>query len=68
MLSLEYLIRRTNEKANEVNAPKYKIVPALYTYRTKLKHNKEQLELYAKVVDCIFTKFGLENELSNLLD
>ena len=67
-LSAEYIHRRTNEKINRLNAPKYKIIPVNYTNRSKSKNNKKQLELFIKAVDYIIVKFGLENELLNLLN
>ena len=66
--SPEYLLRRTNEKADGLNAPKYKIVPTSYMDLSKAKRDKAQLELLIKVVDYMTRKFGLEKELSDMFD
>ena len=42
VLSSEYLLRRTNEKADGENASKYKVVQAFYADRTKSKHDKKK--------------------------
>ena len=34
-LSAEYILRRTNKKTDRANAPKYKVVPAFYSNRSK---------------------------------
>ena len=39
-LSPDYLLRRTNEKADEANASKYKVAPAAYSYLIKAKREK----------------------------
>ena len=44
-LSLEYLLRRTNEKADGSNAPKYKVVPASYSDRSKGKCEKSTIRV-----------------------
>ena len=44
-LSPEYRIRRTNEKADGANAPKYKIVPAFYADRNKAKREKNTIRV-----------------------
>ena len=61
-LSTEYILQRTNDKADEVNAPKYKVGPASYTDRSKAKREKAQLELLIKVVDYMIQKFDLEKK------
>ena len=40
-LVLEYLIRRTNEKADGANAPRYKVIPAFYVDQSKAKREKK---------------------------
>ena len=40
-LSTEFVLRRTNEKAYEVNASKYKVVLVSYADRSKAKHEKK---------------------------
>ena len=67
-LSPEYILRRTNERADGANASMYKALPASYADRSKAKRQKAQLELLVKAVDYIIDKSDLENELSNLLD
>ena len=67
-LSAEYILRRTNEKADESNAPKYKVVPAFYSHRSKAKREKAQLELMIKIVDYMIQKFDLKKELSDMFD
>ena len=67
-LSTEYILQRTNEKTDGTNTPKYKIVPASYVNRSKVKRKKAQLELLIKVVDYMIQKFGLEKELSDKFD
>ena len=65
-LSTNYILRITNKKYDELNTPKFKVVPAYYVDRNKSK--KKQLELVFKVVYYIIAKFDLKNELSNLPD
>ena len=67
-LSSEYILRRTNVKADGTNAPKYKIVPAFYEDRSKAKREKARLELLIKVVDHMIQKYDLEKELSDMFD
>ena len=67
-LSVEYILRRTNEKADGSNAPKYKVVSAYYVDRSKEKREKTQLELLIKVVNHVIHKFGLEEELSEVFN
>ena len=65
-LSAEYILQRTNDKADGTNVPKYKIVPASYANRSKAKRKKVQLELLIKVLYYMIHKFGLEKELSDM--
>ena len=67
-LSSEYILRRTNEKVDETNISKYKVVPASCTDRSKAKRKKAQLELLIKIVDHMIHKFGLEKELSDMFN
>ena len=41
-LSLEYLIRRTNERYDVSNTPKYKVIPVDYANRSKSKKKKKK--------------------------
>ena len=50
-LSSEYVLQRTNKKADGSNTPKYKVVPTSYMDRSKSKREKAQLELLIKIVD-----------------
>ena len=63
-----YHIWRTNDKAGGANEPKYKVVPASYSHRSKVKHKKAQLELLIKIVDHMIHEFDLEKELSDMFD
>ena len=38
-------MRRTNEKVDGTNASKYKVVPALYSNRSKAKHVKKKITI-----------------------
>ena len=66
-LSPEYLLRRTNEKVDGLNAPKYKVVSTSNKDRSKVKRKKAQLELLIKVTDYIVRKFALEKELVDMI-
>ena len=44
-LSAEYILRRINEKADEANAPKYKIVPASYADQSEAKREKSTIRV-----------------------
>ena len=56
-------VRKTNEKIDRPNVGNYKIITQL-----PLIHNeKEQLAVIIKVIDHIVAKYGLENELSMLI-
>ena len=59
---------RTNGRADGVNVPKYKVVPASCADRSKAKRKKSQLELLIKVVDHMIQKFGIEKELSDMFN
>ena len=61
-LSPKYLLRRTNEKTDGANAPKYKVVPATYADRSKTKRDKAQSKLPIKIVDYMIYKFDLGKE------
>ena len=43
-LSIEYILRRTNDKTDGVNAPKYKVVLAFYPDRNKSKKKKKTIK------------------------
>ena len=59
----EYLLRRTNEKCDEQNALKYKIIPVDYVKRSKPSNNENKLDLVIKILDHIIARFGSEDEL-----
>ena len=67
-LSSEYILRRTNEKCDGPNAPKFNLIPASNADQSKAKREKVQLELLIKIVDHMIHKFDIEKELSDMFD
>ena len=56
-------IRKTKEKIDGPNVGKYKIITQLPS-----NHNeKEQLEVIVKVIDYIVARYGIEKEISMLI-
>ena len=66
--SHKYLLRRTIEKYDGSNTPKYKIIPADYMNRNKPSNNKYKLYLVIKILDHMITRPVLENESSYFLN
>ena len=67
-LSPKYLLRRTNERSDEPNAPKFKIIPAYYVTKRPKTSTKKNIELCLQVLNHIVDKFGIGGEIAYLLN
>ena len=66
-LPSKYLLRRTNERSDGPNAPKFKIIPADYAKKRPKKSTKKNIELCLQVLNHIVDKLGIGDEISYLL-